>query len=535
MYNAFATKSERFQTCEYPACSFFDLVDSLWKGPETSYPLHRFCTLMRKMNALSYIQENLILNRELSDEKEMLQIKCENNVELKPTRLTFFCAPHEFITWDTPSEELKKYILGYVVIVSWKTRGEYHTFILEAVVCSPSIVFFKKDDDPFIGPVTNYYVHNVKKYPTTIGHEKAHKQLEIKGSFFCQQNGLTSKCAHAALRMAINSSPLLDAPKLTNKRINDIVKEKCSVDLKEIHKGLGQNQIQTVVTELGYRFHSANFLENTQIEYDHFIYPSLESCLPTILGIQGWNAKKNDFISHVVSVLGHTINSDRWEPEARCGYGNYPIQYYISSASWCDHFVIGDDNYGMFSTLPTDMLRNFIVPTKNPNLHATMAISILPNEIELCGYDAEQRAISVALALINGVEMDPPNKWHNRMKDKSLVLRTLLQTKIQYLNSIKENTNFVTNKQSQCFENLPNYIWVTEVSLPNVFTGNKRKLGDVVIRANATKTEHKKGKSIALAWFPGFIQSGPTPPLETWSIDTHVPIIRNTEHSFLEW
>jgi hypothetical protein len=327
---------------------------------------------------------------------------------------------------------------------------------------------------------------------------------------------------------------------LTNKCINDILREELGVDLKEQSR-LNQEQIQKVVEKLGYGFHSANFLENTQIEYDQFIYPSLESCFPQILGIQGWNPEKRKHIAHVVAVLGHTINSDRWTPEARCGYGNYPIQPYISSASWCDHFIISDDNYGMYVTLPSEMLRNFIVPTKNPNLHATMAISILPKEITLIGYEVEQRAVVIAQKLINNVKLDPKNKWHERMKKnkdgeyKNLVLRTLLQTKEQYLDYIHEYASNMKVNQQQCIDNLPKYVWVTEVSLPNIYTGNKHKLGDVVTHASATKDEHKEGKSIVLAWFPGFIQLGHTPKVDIWSINTHVPLIRNTAPSFLEW
>ena len=195
----------------------------------------------------------------------------------------------------------------------------------------------------------------------------------------------------------------------------------------------------------------------------------------------------------------------------------------------------------MFGTLPSDMIRNFIVPTKNPNLHVSMAISILPNEVVLRGYEAEQRAIGIAQSLINNVTYSPKNKWHERLKKnkkgkhKDLVLRTLLQKKEQYLDFIHDNANNMTTNQQQCFDNLPNYVWVTEVSLPNIYTGNKHKLGDVVIRANASQNELIEGKSLALAWFPGFIQLGFTPKVEVWGIDTHVPLIRNTQKSFLEW
>jgi len=539
MHNAFAAKLERFQPCEYPTCSFFDLIDSIRKGPkESSCALHRFCTLMRKMHAKSFVQEELILNQELLEEKAMVDKYFRGEIQLDATRLTFFSAPPDFLSWDSPEEYFEKHVLGYAVIVTMIMPDNHpNTYLLEAIVRPPSIILFDENKEPFIEPVTNYYVHNVREFFTTFGTKKSPKHLSIKGSFFSQQNTLTSVCAHAALRMAINSSPLLDAPKLTNKYIND------SLEIQDYNPkgGLSTEQIETVVSRLGYKFHSANFSENTQIEYDQFIYPSLESCFPVILGIQGYNLQEGRHISHVVSVLGHTINSDRWTPEAKRGYGSYPIPYYIPSASWCDHFIISDDNYGMFGTLPSDMIRNFIVPTKNPNLHVSMALSILPSGVVLRGYEAEQRAIVIAQKLVNVVELTAKNKWHERLKKskngkyKDIVLRTLLQTKEQYLGFINDNASTLTANQQKCLDNLPKYVWVTEVSLPNIYTGNKHKLGDVVIRANASKEEHKEGESLALAWFPGFIQIGFIPQVEGWSIDTHVPLIRNMESSFLEW
>jgi len=430
--------------------------------------------------------------------------------------------------------------LAYAVIVTLLFPDNSRiSYLLEAVVRPPSVVV-PMDDELFIKPITNYYVHNINKFETTIGAENDSKTLTLTGSFFSQQNRRTSVCAHAALRMAINSSPIINVPKVTNKYINDVLK----IDYEQIGEKLGEKsgwglnseQIETVIAELGYDVHSINFLENTGVEYDHFLYPALESCCPTILGIQGLDTNTSKMTSHVVAVLGHTINSDRWSPEAHSGYGNYPIQPYISSARWCDHYIISDDNYGMYSTLPSDLLRNFVVPTKNPYLHAAMAITIIPKGVTIHGYFAEQSATKVAKVLINGGNQVCDNPWLKRMQGNDLVCRTLLQTKEQYLNFIKKQEIMLSENQQNCFDELPDYLWVSEISLPNVYTGNKHKLGDVVICANATAEEHVDGKSLALAWFPGFIQLGNKPFLEHWGIDTHIPLIRNAEDTpFLEW
>ena len=297
---------------------------------------------------------------------------------------------------------------------------------------------------------------------------------------------------------------MLNVQKLTNKYVND------SLSLKDYnpHGGLDKTQMEQVVRKLGLHFHSANFLQNTSVEYDHFMYPSLESGYPTILGLEWWDANSKSTSGHVVTALGHTMNSDRWEPEARRGYGNYPITPYIPTAEWCCHYIISDDDYGMYSTLPTDAVRNFIVPSKNPNQHVSMAISIIPSEVVLPGYHAEQLAMLSARWLVNNVKLTPPRQWHERMKEENLVCRTLLLTKDDYLKHIQTNNDKITAEQNKCLESMPKYVWVSEVSLPNIFTGNKHKLGDVVMRADATPQQHMNGESLAFAWFPGFVQLG---------------------------
>ena len=365
MKDAFAKKPEKLQPCNPKAKSFFDLIESIWEG-QNNQPFHRFCTLMRKMHALSYVHEKLILNQELLDEQEMLRIHLKSKVDLTAERLTFFASLPKPQEWDSTKLLPDDHILGYAVIVKVK-EGTQHkvTFMLESVVRPPSVLIIPEGEGIFIAPITNYYLHNLKSFETVLGTQKQSRSISFDGSFFAQQNGLTSVCAHAALRTAVNSSGMLNVPKLTNKYIND------SLNMSDYnpHGGLDKKQMEHVVRNLGLHFHSANFLENTAIEYDHFMYPSLESGFPTILGLEWWDAVSKSPRGHVVTVLGHTMNSDRWEPEAQRGYGNYPIKPYIPAAEWCCHYIISDDNYGMYSTLPTDAVRNFIVPAKIGRAH----------------------------------------------------------------------------------------------------------------------------------------------------------------------
>lgn len=139
MEGAFATKIEKLQSCVLPV-SFFSLIESLVHIKGNSRPLHRFCTLMRKMNAQSFVMEELELNEELNNEKEMLQVCTDGPVDYKARRLTFFGSYPTPDDWSNASVLPDEHILGYAVVAQFKlSTGNYFTHVLEAVVKPPSI------------------------------------------------------------------------------------------------------------------------------------------------------------------------------------------------------------------------------------------------------------------------------------------------------------------------------------------------------------------------------------------------------------
>ena len=552
MKDAFAKEPKLLKSCQAPF-SFYQLVEDLWHQGGNPNPLHRLCTLMRKMKVKSFIKEELELNEELLEEQNMATKRYKKTVGLTAIRLTFFRSLPPSSKWDDQEELPDDHLLGYAVIVTLELPGDkYTTYLLESVVRPPSIWVRDAKDRISIEPITNYYVHNTRDFETTIGIEGKSRPLTLTGSFFAQQNDITHVCAHAALRMAINSSSTLNTEKLTNQRINEILgidfssPEKCvghiDGDPPETKTGLNYQELEEVVHQLGGRTISADFVQNTAVEYDQFIYPFVESACPVILGIEGWNFNRSSIISHVVSVLGHTLNSDRWEPEARSGYGGFPTESYTPVTGWVGHYIINDDNFGMYVTLPSDMLRNYLVPSKNPNLHATRAVAIVPSDVQLSGLLAEGRAVSFVQSLIQKIKRPFPVIWLERLAQQSqnIVSRTLLQTKASYRQYIdglvQEGHTTLTPEIEQRLDNMPEHIWVSEITLPHLYTGNKHKLGDVIIRANATDEEYLAGKSFELVWLPGFIHFGSDHRTFPWGIRTHVPLIREEETSpLLEW
>ncbi|MDI6736723.1 MAG: hypothetical protein QME42_11140 [bacterium] len=434
--------SEEFCKLETTERSFFDLIDDLWLGENPNKaPLHRIFSLMRKMKAKSYLLEPLLLNTELIEEKEMAEELCEGKVDLKARRITFFCSFPQDDKWKDSDILPDEHLLGYAVVITLiLPNRKCYSYVLESVLRPPSVaVWDKQNKQQVFEPITNYYIHNVREFKTMIGTSEQSRIIPISGSFFSQQNGLTSVCAHASIRMAINSSSMFQNIKITNKRINTIVNMDFSSSTRR-PLGLTLNEIEMVVKELGGRIISVEFEKDTSVEYDHFIYPIIESGYPVILAVARYDFKKRRESVHAIAILGHTINSDRWGPEARQGYRYFPVMDYIPTIEWVDHLIIGDDNYGIYGTLPNDMIRNFIVPTKNPNLHVIYAIGIVPQDVILSGYQAEIFATKIAQKIIKSAQsqLSSPEKWLERMYDPNskFTCRTLLKSNLEYLKEL---------------------------------------------------------------------------------------------------
>ena len=67
---------------------------------------------------------------------------------------------------------------------------------------------------------------------------------------------------------------------------------------QETKEGLEIQELEAVVHRLEGRTISADFVQNTAVEYDQFIYPFVESACPVILGIEGRNFHSSSIISH---------------------------------------------------------------------------------------------------------------------------------------------------------------------------------------------------------------------------------------------
>ncbi len=158
--------------------------------------------------------------------------------------LFFVRARNQTIGFDS-TELPDDHILGYAIIVSFTLKSGFaFTHILEAVVKPPFII--SKDSEPSAvtsQPIAIIMFTILEYINTVIGTKNHYRTIIFPGTFFAQQNTITHVCAHACLRMSLNSSPFLMGSKLTNKDINDFLK----IKNYDASSGLGQDQIREIV------------------------------------------------------------------------------------------------------------------------------------------------------------------------------------------------------------------------------------------------------------------------------------------------
>lgn len=514
--------------------SFFKLIRQIW-GENESLAMHRFCTLMRKMGAKWLIREELEPNATLQEEFEAIKRRCGRDTPCEALRLTFFADAQKE---GLPTKLACDSLIGYVIVINISFEHcaspspRDRTYIFESVVRFPSVPtdcreLYKVKSEHKAGkkakmfcafrrllgkvfwrdtwslnriPLTNHYYHCANTFETTIGTKSKHTNYTIPGTFFAQQNDLTSVCAHVCLQMAINNSPALGVERLTSEGINRLLgidhnTPKTQIGhfkLDKAHssndgrpRGLTTPEINIVVDKLGLHTLYANFLEPDMIDCYRWVHPHLESSFPTILGIQRLKHGGNEQVNHVVVVLGHTMNSDRWEPEARSEYRELVVSPYYSTSDWIDHFIINDDNLGMGRAISTDQLRDTDHRRKTGKLHPSMAITIVPKKITNPGVNTEMLASAIMHYLIKNMRGTNLSTWQRVLTRSKITCRTFASTPELYLNHMANCEDNFGNKVAKkelkvISEHLSGLLWITEVSVADLFCGNKAKLGDVV-------------------------------------------------------
>jgi hypothetical protein len=443
---------------------------------------------MRKMDAKKVLIEKIPSNMaEIAEECKSLRQYFNQEVTIDAYRFTFISKSVSRKALSTLSND--KYLATATLINFFNPIANgWNSYLQKAIVTTP-----KKNNQGLL----NNYIHAKKEFSCSINPDNHKKHtFKITGTYFCQQNSLTSVCAHAALCMTINNSSSIKkliSAEWINKILGiDHCKKKVGAD-----KGLTPQNVLTVLEKAGLKFIWHNFLINPQNDYAEYIYRYMEGGAPSLLI---FTTKKNESM-HVVPVIGHTLNTDVWHAEAELHYKKSNSLNYRPASEWVDHFIINDDNFGMYLCLPVNSLRKKTEFAKDQEFRAYTAIVVVPNEIKTPAWEAERTGVSFVRLLLGALQADnaPLDFWLEQLVDPRtpIVARTILLTKKEYKHHLQIEADFNGDTHTEknvdaMIDGLPEYFYLCEITLPDLYTANKSKIIDFVYTCDKPPTTDKR-------------------------------------------
>ena len=417
---------------------------------------------MRKSECKTIIIDDIEENdKDQTDFEEHKDIPGYNLVTRVKKRLLFF--EKEFLTPEEICEECN--FLGYAnIYIDSFEDGSIKSYIDEALIHNSKLYLGK-----------SYLCCNTNKIIRIANYD-----FNINGSYFVQQQGKINCCSHANIRMVGNTFRACDAQDYHHSFIN---KTLCIDVAKIAADGLNSNQIREIFEQRGLKCftYAFNFPDSkndedyitSQYNFQQMAYYAIESGFPVLIIF------KTGERAHVICAFGHTFNENSWLPEAEQQYFklNGDIQY-LCSTLWVDDFIIHDDNYGPYYCLPASFLAD----------KETLLIAITNLKTDMFGHHAEFYAIKflysyLITSLINK-KLIGSTKWNDVFFDhfmrKNLILRTLYVKKDEYLKQLRAFP-FLQRENFSYINNLPSEFWLTEISVPELFNINKKKIAEVII------------------------------------------------------
>lgn len=365
----------------------------------------------------------------------------------------------------------------------------------------------------------------------------------IKGLYYCQQNGITNVCVHAAIKMlayARNPSIAVNCDEIDSILGTGLSGPKDLIGGRR--KGLYTPHIEKFLSAKSIPFSRFSYRDDktkghpfvsSAFPFYKYLYASVEMGCPALLVFRSSNKAR-----HVITVLGHTFNEDAYRPIAEVGYNRLSSKSklgYMPSESWMSNFIIHDDNFGGEHCLPVHYL--------NP-LRVSYVVATMPSGCLWDPKEAELEAVGVLYRCLDQIAGIPNfGPWYHRLsaarENMAIAFRTVHVSKDQYIKQLQnpcqtepawplEHLEPAFVKRLQAL--LPVSFYACEFSLPDLFSANRRKLGEILFRCD--KIPKSSGDAIIGLRAPGlwFAPNGKTlwPDLAT-GINNHLPLLNSRE------
>jgi hypothetical protein len=345
---------------------------------------------------------------------------------------------------------------------------------------------------------TNNFIRGAQKWTCYVLNNK----FEVEGYLYAQQNTITNACAHVALRtVAARYHKKVD---MSYREMNNLV----GIDhvQKKANVGLDTKEMVQILEAAGARcfvgdYTTAENVKKSPAPFHKYLYGSIESGFPAII-IFGTTISVDSY--HAIPVFGHTFNEDTWAPNAEFSYFKVGGgTRYIPSESWLSMFIAHDDNLGSNFCIPknylnTKRLCDELEPNPDPILcplgteMVACVIATVPKKIKMDPISAEVIGADYLFTVLPQMPA-VNNPWDDRLKHYAnkdmLVLRTIITTGSDYTRHLSEVTDWHGRKiRRDMIQALEEYLqdkfyWLIELSVPELFPANRRKIAEVLIRA----------------------------------------------------
>ena len=484
-----------------PPFSNFDFIDSRFLEVG---PIRRVFSQVRATNGKTMVVEELdpAEAQDLAEETEDLQKRLQTTVSSKVCRLSFFTK--SFSTVKGLSSASDEDFIGYAIIrTDIPASGEPISRVYESVV-RPS-------------PRENSFVRGAQEWECCVGKQT----FRVQGYLYAQQNQKTNSCAHVACRTA--AARFHPNGDMTYREMNSL--PQIGVDhVTNVSGGLTNDQIVAVLEAAGARCTVADYTSPNPLNpnftpppFQKYLYGSVESGYPAIVFFA---AGGGDY--HAIPIFGHTFDEDMWVANAELSYFSVGASTkYIPSESWLSTYIGHDDNWGSNFSIP----RHFLYtkshcdkwpsgpqPCVSQSDCVAYVIATMPKEVMLNPIEAEVIGAEYLLSILP--QMPPLSPlWAKRLeayaKSHLLVLRPILLDCSRYSDHLAKLNDWdghhIPRALVKAIKRIsPSLMWVIELSVPELFSANRRKIGEVLLHAERKPGTQRDFDSFLLARVPGY-------------------------------
>ena len=404
--------------CVAPYSFFFDLVATHWRTSESNRrTLHRICTLARKQGAQFVASESAFSREDVRNELDLLDEFMGGGGAAEAVAFSFFA------TDANPKDDIQAIeessLLGTLVLINYRAPAETdftHSYIYEAVLRPPTY----RSDNGRRNPLLNNFISADGEVRRSV----LKREFLLRGIYYAQQNSETHVCAHACLRMALNSIAVQGEPLASDaiNRVLKIVPPFAGLELEQIRSFIDQTgAVRASIVQCDDDLTYANFLT--------ILAAIVESGHVALLVFTTGDPE----VQHVVTVFGFTRNSDEWHPEALPAYSGPLSSRYHPAAFWIDHFLIHDDNFGPYFAFNSRALEF------DEKIRARWIIALHP----ICPPTRPDAVEGLAATLLSNVLPSLASvgngRWFEMMTQGQLqyVLRTVLIQRDRYLQHLR--------------------------------------------------------------------------------------------------